>query len=89
MPARQENAVAARRASISRFGGQRRHPTTAEVEYDADQTEFLLAVDAWKKRTGVKFPTLIELYAVLIELGYAKKSAWEDTDVRAHDGPGP
>ncbi len=50
----------------------RNHPTTADVIYNNEETEFLLAVDTWKREKNVKFPTLIELFKILKGLGYIK-----------------
>lgn len=41
-------------------------------EYDADELEFLLAVRAWQKRTGRKFPTFVDVLHIARELGYRK-----------------
>lgn len=41
-------------------------------DYDADQEEFIKAVDSWKARTGIRFPALTDLLHILKELGYRK-----------------
>jgi hypothetical protein len=48
------------------------HPGTTDRLYDADEQEFLVAVDRFKNSTGKKFPTVAELLGVLKSLGYAK-----------------
>jgi len=40
--------------------------------YDADQVEFLTAIEAFKVRTGRAFPTWTEALGVLKALGYVK-----------------
>ncbi len=40
------------------------------AEYTPDEVAFLQAVDVYKRRTGHKFPSLIELLDVLRELGW-------------------
>jgi hypothetical protein len=48
------------------------NPVTTDVSYEPDQVEFLRAVDAYKNRTGRKFLTLSETFAVFRGLGYRK-----------------
>jgi len=50
----------------------RPNPITTEIEYDADELEFLKAIDSYKTRTGRKFPTWSEALAILRSLGYVK-----------------
>jgi hypothetical protein len=45
------------------------------ADISADELEFLRAVDAWRTRTGVRFPVLRDLLAILKELGYTKPGA--------------
>lgn len=56
----------------SRRGGVLNHPTTSDRDYSDEEREFLLAIEAYKTRTGRKFPTWCEALDVLRSLGYAK-----------------
>lgn len=50
-------------------------PTTSSDRiYSSDEQEFHNAVEAYKRRNKVRFPTLSELLLVLKSLGYEKKS---------------
>lgn len=49
-----------------------RNPCTSEVQYTAEETHFMMAVDAWKKRTGRQFPTCSDYLQIAKECGYAK-----------------
>ena len=40
--------------------------------FTAAETEFMLAMDEYKRRTGRRFPTCSEVLAVAISLGYRK-----------------
>ncbi|MDB5349469.1 MAG: hypothetical protein JWN86_716 [Planctomycetota bacterium] len=63
----------ARRASAARAGKPRGlDPAVNDRIYEADELEFLRAVDAYRRATGRKFPTGSELLGVLKSLGYAK-----------------
>ncbi len=48
------------------------HPATAEVDYTAEELEFLKAIDAYKSTHHRPFPTWKEVLAVLRSLGYHK-----------------
>ncbi len=49
------------------------HPATSDsLIYSDDETEFLMAVDAYKREKNIKFPTLVELLNILKSLGYIK-----------------
>lgn len=51
----------------------RRARTHADgIPYDEEETEFILAVERWKRTTGVKFPALTDLLKILKELGWRK-----------------
>ncbi len=47
-----------------------REPIFPGAEYTADECAALAAVDAYRRRTGHKFPTLTELLDVLRALGW-------------------
>ncbi len=46
--------------------------TYDDPEYDADDCEFMRAVEAYKKRTGRRFPSNCELLGIAKSLGYRK-----------------
>lgn len=48
------------------------HPASSNMDYTEDQTEFLMAVDAFKTRTGKQFPTNCEILTIVQSLGYKK-----------------
>jgi len=50
------------------------------AEYDAAETEFLKAVDEFKRRRGVRFPTNTQLLRVLLSLGYRKCDCGRTTE---------
>lgn len=54
---------------------ERRHHATSEHIFDSEETDFLIAMDQFKQRTGKKFPTLTETLAVVKSLGYRKRPA--------------
>ncbi len=63
------------RAAQARHTSVRRRfvdPATCERDYSADETEFMLAMEAYKRRSGRMFPTWSEVLEVLHELGYEK-----------------
>jgi hypothetical protein len=47
-------------------------PLAGERYYDDDELEFLKAMEAYKKKYDVRFPTLCEILHVAKELGYHK-----------------
>jgi hypothetical protein len=47
-------------------------PTTCERDYNADELEFMRAMDLYKRRSGRQFPTWSEVLEVLQNLGYRK-----------------
>lgn len=49
------------------------NPTTSDREYSPDEVEFMTAIEAYKNKTGRKFPTWCEVLAVLKGLGYSKQ----------------
>jgi hypothetical protein len=48
------------------------HHATCSAEFSPDQTEFLMAIDAFKTTTGKRFPTWVEVMRVFESLGYRK-----------------
>ncbi len=52
------------------------HKMTGQVnvgsDYSDDEIEFMMAVDKFKRRTDIKFPTLAELLSIVKDLGYSK-----------------
>ncbi len=75
-------AKAARRAETGVI--ERANPATSETHYTDNQNEFLMAVDAFKHRTGRKFPTLIEILEIAEALGWSRRDgSWpNDPKVR-------
>ncbi len=53
--------------------GERGGVATSDVIYTDDEAEFFKAVEAWKKKTGNRFPALSELLTILRSLGYRKE----------------
>ena len=65
---------AKRAAAARKAGGRKRfvHPATCERVYTAAETEFLLAMEAYTRLNGRRFPTYSEILGVLVSLGYSK-----------------
>lgn len=65
-----------RSAAINRVGKNRKkgqgHPATADLAYSDEEFEFLMAIEAFKSRTGRKFPTWAETLRVLKSLGWER-----------------
>jgi hypothetical protein len=63
--------VAATARSVS---GRRRliDPTTCEKDYEADEMEFMNAMNEYKKSSGRMFPTWSEVLEVVKAIGYEK-----------------
>jgi hypothetical protein len=55
-----------------------RHHATSDVVFDAEEAEFLKAMDDFKRRTGKQFPTWTDALAVLRNLGWTKAFQWEE-----------
>lgn len=51
------------------------NPVSTERGYTEEETRILLAVEAWKKRAKVKFPTVVQVYAIILSLGYSRGAA--------------
>jgi hypothetical protein len=47
-------------------------PTTCERDYNADEVEFMQALDAYKRTSGRMFPTCSEILEVIRGLGYVR-----------------
>lgn len=47
-------------------------PITSEIDYSRDEVEFAMAIDAYKQKTGRKFPTCHEILGIARSLGYQK-----------------
>lgn len=76
----------ARDAGIGIPYGQ--NPMTSEVDYAADEVEFMKAVERYKREHRRPFPTTREILAIVVGLGYKKVA--EDgtvTDVRVDLSP--
>lgn len=51
---------------------QGEHPCTSEVDYSKDETEFMLAIEKYKREHRRPFPTNREILRVVLTLGYRK-----------------
>lgn len=60
---------------LGRRPEKRGKASTSEIDYSDAEREFLVAVDRFKRERNRPFPTLSELYAVLLSLGYEKKAS--------------
>lgn len=58
-----------------------RHHATSDVVFDEEETEFLKAMEEFKRSSGKKFPTFTDCMRVLKSLGWTKGLAWEDGTV--------
>jgi hypothetical protein len=73
----------ASRAALARHSSGRRRfvdPTTCERDYSEAEMEFMLAMNAYKQRSGRMFPTWSEVLEVLQGLGYEKPAEERLTD---------
>jgi hypothetical protein len=66
---RAENAAAKRKSSERR---RLIDPTTCERDYSDDETEFMKAIDRYKRENRRPFPTWSEVLEVLRSLGYRR-----------------
>jgi hypothetical protein len=73
---RAENAAAKRKSSERR---RLIDPTTCERDYSDDETEFMKAMDRYKRENRRPFPTWSEVLEVLRSLGYRRVA--EPTDL--------
>jgi hypothetical protein len=71
---RRATEQATRAANARQQSGRRRFvdPTTCEREYTEAETEFMMAMNEYKRRSGRMFPTWSEVLEVLRDLGYEK-----------------
>lgn len=71
---RRATEQATRAANARQLSGRRRFvdPTTCEREYTEAETEFMMAMNEYKRRSGRMFPTWSEVLEVLRDLGYEK-----------------
>jgi hypothetical protein len=71
---RRASEQARRAANARRVSGRRRFvdPTTSEREYTKAETEFMLAMNEYKRQSSRMFPTWSEVLEVLRDLGYEK-----------------
>ena len=81
MPSKDEHmdrSARARQASAKRIRKNRDprkgHPTTSDMDYTPDEVEFIMAMDAFKTKSGRQFPTWSDAFRVLISLGYQKQN---------------
>ena len=66
---RRQNAAEKRRTSERR---RLIDPTTCERDYNDEETEFMKAMDRYKRENRRPFPTWSEVLEVLMSLGYRK-----------------
>ena len=71
---RRATEQATRAANARQVSGRRRFvdPTTCERAYTEAETEFMMAMSEYKRRSGRMFPTWSEVLEVLRDLGYQK-----------------
>ena len=71
---RRASERATRAAKARQVSGRRRFvdPTTSERDYTDAETEFMLAMNDYKRSSGRMFPTWSEVLEVLQGLGYEK-----------------
>lgn len=51
---------------------RRVNPTTCERDYTADEREFLMALDRYKRVCRRPYPTFTEVLEIVVSLGYRK-----------------
>lgn len=66
-------------AEARNSSGRRRlvDPATCDRDYQADELEFMNAMQEYKKRSGRQFPTWSEVLEVLKSMGYERIQATE------------
>src|SRR4051812_25288692 len=74
---RRATEQATRAANARQLSGRRRFvdPTTCERDYSVAETEFMMAMNEYKRTSGRMFPTWSEVLEVLRDLGYEKVDA--------------
>ena len=80
---RRATEQATRAAHARQTSGRRRFvdPTTCERDYSEAEMEFMLAMNAYKQKSGRMFPTWSEVLEVLQSLGYEKPTLDDDVEV--------
>jgi hypothetical protein len=80
---RRATEQATRAAQARQTSGRRRFvdPTTCERDYTQAEMEFMLAMNAYKQKSGRMFPTWSEVLEVLQGLGYEKPTLDDDVDI--------
>lgn len=71
-------------AMSPRPGFRLHNPTTSEVDYSAEEAEFMAAMEAYKRSHRRPFPTCREVLAVVKSLGYSRHAT--EIDFLASDG---
>ena len=69
---------------------KRRSPKAAEPDQDLleqERTEFLRAIDRYKRKTGKTFPTWTEVLEVIRSIGWVSQARL-DLDARRNEFPG-
>ena len=80
---RRQNAAEKRRTSERR---RLIDPTTCERDYSDDETDFMKAMDRYKRENRRPFPTWSEVLEVLRSLGYRKVAEPTDLPGTKRDG---
>jgi hypothetical protein len=69
----------AKHASVVRHSPKHRNrrnlvdPTTTDIEYTADQVEFMMAMESYKTQHNCPYPDVRDILKVLKRLGYSKE----------------
>ena len=82
----------AKNAAEARKNSERRRlidPTTCERDYSDDETDFMKAMDRYKRDNRRPFPTWSEVLEVLRALGYRKVAEPTDLPGAKKSGPVP
>lgn len=83
---RRQNAAEKRRLSERR---RLIDPTTCERDYTEDETEFMKAMERYKRENRRPFPTWSEVLEVLISMGYRRVAEPTDLPGTRKDAPPP
>ncbi len=86
---RRATEQARRAANARQVSGRRRFvdPTTSERAYTHAETEFMLAMNEYKRQSGRMFPTWSEVLEVLRDLGYEKMHTDGATPTQSEPAP--
>ena len=89
IPVATDRRRAANAAEKRRTSERRRliDPTTCERDYNDEETEFMKAMDRYKRENRRPFPTWSEVLEVLISLGYRKVEPEGDLPGIKRDAP--